>query len=261
MCDVTVSVVVPALNEAENLPYVLPRIPRDVHEVILVDGFSTDDTVQVALELLPNLRVISQEGRGKGAALRTGVLAATGDIIVMLDADGSTDPMEIPMFVGALRGGAEYVKGSRFLQGGGTFDMPLIRQVGNWGLVVLTNILFGTRYTDITYGYNAFWRRNAHALALEIDNWANEIVGNIRAARNGLRVVEVASVEYKRIAGQAKLVTFSAGWMILKAILSERFYRNEASLPWLTSTNGLLPALDMERMPEIDLERAVGEGG
>ena len=132
----TLSVVIPARNEAENLPYVLPRIPAWVHEVILVDGNSTDGTVAVARELWPSIRIVRQQGSGKGAALRTGFAAATGDIIVLLDADGSTDPAEIPIFVGALLAGADVVKGSRFLQGGGTSDMPLHRKLGNWGFAM-----------------------------------------------------------------------------------------------------------------------------
>jgi glycosyltransferase involved in cell wall biosynthesis len=213
----------PALNEAENLRHVLPRIPSDVDEVILVDGYSVDDTVPIAIGLMPNIRIVYQEGKGKGAALRTGIAAATGDILVMLDADGSTDPAEIPSFVGALLSGADLVKGSRFLQGGGTLDMPPLRQIGNWAFVVLANTLFGTRFSDITYGYRAAWSRCAGALALEIDGWENESVGNIRAARHGLRVAEVPSVEHRRVAGEAKLQTLPAGWVILKGIVAERF--------------------------------------
>jgi glycosyltransferase involved in cell wall biosynthesis len=218
-----VSVIIPTLNEAENLPYVLPRVPSWVHEVILVDGYSTDNTIAVAQQILPHIRIEKQDARGKGAALRCGIAAARGEIVVLLDADGSTDPEEIPVFVSALLAGADYAKGSRFLQGAGTIDMPRYRQAGNWGLVTLTNVLFKTRYTDITYGYNAFWKEHANLLAFEINGWANEIVNNIRAAKSGLHVVEVASYEHERIAGQAKLQTFSAGWTILKAILRERF--------------------------------------
>jgi hypothetical protein len=216
-----VSVVIPALNEAENLPHVLPRIPEWVHEVLLVDGFSTDDTIEVAKRIRPDIRVVHQVGSGKGAALRSGVDAAKGDIVVMMDADGSTDPSEIGLFVRELRDGADFVKGSRFLQGGGTADMPRYRQLGNWGLVTLANTLFVTHYSDITYGYNATWRRYKDELALDIDDWASEIISNIRAANNGLLVVEVPSFENERIAGTAKLEAFSAGWMILKAILRE----------------------------------------
>ena len=217
-----VSVVVLALNEAENLPYVLPRIPTWVHEVILVDGHSTDHTVAVARRLCPEIRIAIQEGRGKGAAIRTGFAVATGDIIVLLDADGSTDPAEIPAFIGTLIAGADFAKGSRFLQGGGTADMTRLRRLGNRFFVLLVNLLFGTHFSDITYGYNASWRRYAPLLALEIDGWANEVISNIRVARSGLRVTEVASFEYERIAGEVKLVALPAGWVILKAIVKER---------------------------------------
>ncbi|KAB8146085.1 glycosyltransferase family 2 protein [Chloroflexia bacterium SDU3-3] len=260
----TVSVVIPALNEAENLAHVLPRIPAWVHEVLLVDGNSTDGTVDVARSIMPDIRVMGQHGRGKGAALRSGIAAATGEIVVLLDADGSTDPAEIPSFVAALLVGADFAKGSRFLQGAGTNDMPGLRQLGNWALTTLTNLCFGTRYTDITYGYNAFWRKNAQCLALEIDGWANEIVSGIRVARHGLHIVEVPSFEHERIAGQAKLSTFSAGWVILKAILGEwvAAVRNQAPVrsalahvSQATSTIAILPRQEVE----ILHERSVGE--
>lgn len=177
----------------------------------------------MARTLRPDIRIIIQKGRGKGAALRQGITEAAGDIIVTLDADGSTDPVEIPSFVGALLAGADFAKGSRFIQGGGTADMPLYRMIGNWGLVILVDLLFGVHFTDITYGYNAFWRNHRDSLALEIDGWASEIVSNIRVARRKLRVTEVASFEYSRVVGSGKLSAFSAGWVILKAILRERF--------------------------------------
>jgi hypothetical protein len=241
-----VSVLIPALNEAESLPHVLPRIPGWVHEVLLVDGFSTDDTIEVAKRIRPDIRIVYQEGAGKGAALRTGFAAARGDIVVMMDADGSTDPSEIGLFVRELRDGADFVKGSRFLQGGGTADMPRYRQLGNWGLVTLANTLFLTHYSDITYGYNATWRRYQDELALDIDDWASEIISNIRAANNGLLVVEVPSFENERIAGTAKLEAFSAGWMILKAILYE--WKSKVGLRWVASESRV-----EERMAEEQL--------
>jgi glycosyltransferase involved in cell wall biosynthesis len=130
-----VSVVIPALNEAPNLIHVLPRIPPWVHEVLLVDGHSSDDTVAVARRLRPDIRIVPQVGYGKGAALRTG-FATAGDIIVMLDADGSTDPAEMPAFLGLLLAGADFVKGSRFLQGGGSADPTLHRRLGHKALLL-----------------------------------------------------------------------------------------------------------------------------
>lgn len=223
--EVTVSVVIPALNEAECLPHVLPRIPADVYEVILVDGNSTDDTVAVARRLRPDIRIVTQRRRGKGAALREGFEAATGAIVVHLDADGSTDPEEIPAFITALLDGADYAKGTRFSAGGRSDDITTLHWFGNWTFVTLTNLLFGSRFSDITYGYNALWRKQHVLLAPEIDGWANEIIGNIRAFRHGLRIVEVGSCEAPRVAGEAKLHTFSAGWTILKAIVAERFHQ------------------------------------
>jgi glycosyltransferase involved in cell wall biosynthesis len=251
--DVSVSVVIPALNEADCLPHVLSRIPRDVHEVILVDGLSTDGTAEVARRLLPTIRLVKQDGHGKGAALRAGFEAATGDIIVHLDADGSTDPAEIPAFVGALLAGADYAKGTRFIQGASTTDMTPLRRLGNKGFVVLANALFNTRFSDITYGYNAVWRVHRHKLAPEIDGWAHEIIGNIRAVRNRLRVVEVASRETPRIAGEAKLSTFSAGWTILCAMFAERF----RMLPALPAEPAVEPAMATARPAQPHLAAIV----
>lgn len=214
----TVSVIVPAKNEARNLEHVLPRIPEWVDEVILVDGHSTDKTIAVARYLLPTIRIVNQQGRGKGDALRAGFAAATGDIIVMIDADGSTDPEEIPAFVDALVAGADFVKGSRFTEGGGTADMSLLRRFGNWGFTTLVKVLFGGDYTDLCYGYNAFWRRTLPLLALDGDGFEIETIMNVRALRAGLDVVEVPSFEAERIHGESNLRTFPDGWRVLKAI-------------------------------------------
>src|SRR5688572_29467728 len=154
----TVSVVIPALNEARNLPHVLSKLPP-VDEVILVDGGSTDDTVAVAVALRPDIRVVVQNRRGKGNALACGFAAVTGDVIVMIDADGSTSPEEIPLFVEALCAGADFAKGSRFAPTGGSADITRARHAGNKVLSALVNLMYGTRYSDLCYGYNAFWTR------------------------------------------------------------------------------------------------------
>ncbi len=224
--SVTVSVVIPALNEAENLPHVLPYIPQWVHEVLLVDGHSTDETIQVARELLPSVRVVYQEGCGKGAALRSGFAAASGDIVIMLDADGSTDPQEIPAFVGALLAGADFAKGSRFLQGGGTADMPFYRKFGNGVFVLAVQLLFGGNYSDLCYGYNAFWARVLPLLELDGDGFEIETMMNVRALRAGLKIAEVPSFEAKRVYGAGRLRTIPDGWRVLKTIVRERFSRH-----------------------------------
>ena len=221
----TVSVVVPALNEAPNLPYVLPLIPAWVAEVILVDGGSTDGTVEVARALLPGVRIVRQSGRGKGNALRSGFLSATGDIIVMLDADGSTLPTEIPAFVGVLLAGADFAKGSRFSQGGGSEDISLFRMLGNLYFVVMARILFGGRYTDLCYGYNAFWRRHLSLLDLDADGFEVETMMNLRALQRGLKVVEVSSFEACRKFGTSRLRAVPDGLRVLRIVVRERLSR------------------------------------
>lgn len=238
----SVTAVIPVLNEAENLPYVLPKLEGLVDEVILVDGLSTDNTPEVARQIMSDVRVIEESTPGKGAALRRGFAEARGDIVVALDADGSTDPYEIPAYVGLLLAGADFVKGSRFVQGGGTSDMPWIRRWGNKALTTLVRWLFGGRYTDLCYGYNAFWADVVPLLKLDADGFEIETLMNIRALRADLNVAEVASYERARLHGEAKLRALPDGWRVLKTILRERFgtrFRAAADQPatrerWLT---------------------------
>ncbi|MBG0560368.1 glycosyltransferase family 2 protein [Actinoplanes aureus] len=230
----TVSVIVPALNEAQNLPHVFARLPQ-VDEIVLVDGGSTDDTVAVARRLRPDIRVIRQNRRGKGNALACGFAEATGDIIVMIDADGSTDPLEIPSFVEALRSGADFAKGSRFRPAGGSADITRLRRAGNKCLSMLVNLLFGTRYSDLCYGYNAFWKRHLDVFDLDStspapdstdgrlwgDGFEIETLLNLRAAQAELTIVEVSSFEHNRIHGVSNLNAFTDGMRVLRTIARE----------------------------------------
>jgi len=219
----TVSVIFPTLNEAKNLPLVFPYLPLDeIDEVLLVDGRSTDDTIEVARRLLPFIKVVLETAPGKGAALRAGYRAASGDIVICMDADGSHDPREIPRFIHALLEGADFVKGSRFAPRGGTTDMPRFRKLGNGAFVLLVNLLFDGTFTDITYGYHAFWR---HCLDLinqvEVDGFEFEIAMYVRCLCARLRIIEVPSFEGYRFTGLGKLQTIPDGWRILKTIFRE----------------------------------------
>jgi glycosyltransferase involved in cell wall biosynthesis len=225
-------VVIPTYNEAENLPHVFAELPLDLHEVIVVDGHSVDDTIRVARHLRRDVRIVMQTRRGKGNAMACGFAVATGDIIVMLDADGSADPAEIQRYVDALLDGADFAKGTRFARGGGSNDITRVRRAGNWMLNSLVNRVYGTGYTDLCYGYNAFWRHCLPRLALHPgpaadekrwgDGFEIETIINTRIARAGLVVREVPSYERPRIHGASNLNTFRDGFRVLRAIAEER---------------------------------------
>lgn len=235
----TVTIVVPARNEARNLELVLPSLP-EVHQVVVVDGHSTDDTEHVVRRTMPTATFVQQTRRGKGNALACGFAAATGDVIVMFDADGSADAAEIAAFVSTLVAGADFAKGSRVLGDGGSEDITLLRDTGNRGLTAVTNLLFRTHYTDLCYGYNAFWRDILPTLGLpdpaaDVAQWGDgfevETLINTRIAAADLQIHEVPSVELARIHGESNLRTFRDGTRVLRTILEERFRRSATAVP------------------------------
>jgi glycosyltransferase involved in cell wall biosynthesis len=240
----SVSVVIPAKNEARNLEHVFATIPEWVDEIVLVDGHSVDDTVAVAQRFYPAVNIVHQQGRGKGDALQAGFAAAKGEIIVMIDADGSTDGGEIPRFVAALVTGADFAKGSRFASGGGTDDITFSRHMGNKILSALVNILFGTRYTDLCYGYNAFWAKHLSKLDLDCDGFEIETVMNVRAAKAGLSIQEIPSHEHSRLHGVSNLKIGRDGLRIARFIFRERFGRR-------TPEGDLVLEGDMQELSEI----------
>lgn len=178
----------------------------------------------------------------------------------MMDADGSTHPAEISRFVEALvQSGADFAKGSRFVSGGGSADITSFRRAGNRVLSSLVNGLCHTRYTDLCYGFNAFWRRCLPALDLQHGESSNdpqsteaepepmqwgdgfeiETLINIRIARASLEVVEVPSFEHGRLHGRSNLHAFSDGLRVLRTIVVEWKHRN------------LVPADERSGMAEI----------
>ncbi len=219
-----VSVVIPTLNEAANLPLVFARLPTWIHEVVLVDGLSDDDTISVARLLRPGVRVLLVTEPGKGAALAAGFAAARGEIIVMLDADGSADPAEIAEFVRSLVAGADFAKGSRFLSDprSGSRDITGLRCFGNAMLTRVVNTMYGTRYTDLCYGYNAFWADCLPQISVNCTGFEVETLIHLRVAQAGLVVTEVPSMEHPRVYGQSNLRVMRDGLRVLRTILVER---------------------------------------
>jgi glycosyltransferase involved in cell wall biosynthesis len=232
--DPRVTIVIPAKNEAHNLEVLLPDLP-EVHETILVDGHSTDGTVEVARAIRPDIEVVNQTRTGKGNALACGFEAATGDVIVMFDADCSADPHEIPRFVDALVTGADFAKGSRFHPAGGSADITKLRAAGNRALNLIANRMLRAKYTDLCYGYNAFWADILPDLDLPStdvsamdgamlwgDGFEIETVINCRIVAAGLAIAEVPSYELLRVFGDSNLNAVSDGLRVLKTIGTER---------------------------------------
>jgi O-antigen/teichoic acid export membrane protein len=218
----TITALICTLNEEENLPHVLPRIPAWVDELVLVDGRSTDGTVAVAGGLRPDAKIVHQRGWGKGDALKCGMEQATGDIIVTLDADGTTDPHDLPRFIEPLLRGCDFVKGSRFALSRPA-GKPRHRVFGNWIIVATYNVLFGARYTDLCSGYNAFWRQ---AMArVDLSGWScqEEPLLNARVKKAGLRVLEVGHHDKGRLAGETKQPSWRQGFGAFRTVIRERF--------------------------------------
>jgi glycosyltransferase involved in cell wall biosynthesis len=232
--DPRISIVVPALNEALNLSVVLPQLP-EVHEVILVDGGSVDGTVMAARRARPDVVTVLQSRTGKGNALAAGFACVTGDVVVMFDADGSANPAEISRFVEALKAGADFAKGSRFTAGGGSADITRVRRLGNRFLNGVFNLAFRTRYSDLCYGYNAFWADLIPLLDLPDhaspapakgkmhwgDGFEIETVINCRFAAAQVAITEVPSVEKLRMFGESNLRAVSDGLRVLRTLVTE----------------------------------------
>jgi glycosyltransferase involved in cell wall biosynthesis len=219
----SITLVLPAKNEASNLPWVLPHIPDFVDEVVLVDGGSHDATAACALQHRPDIRLVRQyDGRGKGSGVRAGFHRSTGDIVVMMDADGSMSPAEIRALIQPLTSGYDFVKGSRFIQGGGSEDLTLWRRLGNQLLVTVLNRLYGTQYTDLCYGFCAFRRSHLEQLGLLADGFEIEAEMVVRAIVAGLRVAEVPSLERPRRSGRSNLRSVRDGLRVLRVILRNR---------------------------------------
>ena len=220
-----ISVVICALNEEHNLLYVLPNIPSWVDEVVLVDGDSTDRTIEVAQSIRPDIRIVHQWRKGKGDALCLGIFLATGDIVVTLDADGSTDPSEMKRFIKPLMEGYDFAKGTRFANG---FPKHKVRHrvIGNTIIVKVFNLLFKKNYTDLCSGYNAFWRKTViGALCPWVkDGYENEPFINSRIVRKGLRVIEVSHTDMPRFYGVLKEHSWRQGLKAIKSIVRERIF-------------------------------------
>ncbi len=214
------SIVIPTLNEEHNIKTLLreiaPVIKGYKYEIIIVDGYSKDKTVKFARDM--GARII-YDNRGKGSALIKGFNAAKGEITISMDADLSNRPNELKLLIAGIEAGYEVCMGSRFLTGGGSEDMPFIRQLGNKFFVSIVNLRYGSHYTDMCYGYRSFAKGIAKRLSLQERGFGIETEISIKVQRMHMRVLEVPSYEKLRASGEGKLRSIADGYIILKAII------------------------------------------
>ena len=220
-----VSVVIPAHNEEETLPWVLRDLYKTIEtlrhtefEVIVVDDHSTDATAAVAERF--GATVVQNPGRnGKGSALRCGFARATGDVMVMMDADFSHKPEALPLFLQTLQGDVGLVIGSRVF--GGSDEYSHVRALGNVFLTAAVGLSMKRYLSDALNGYKAFRREvftdfvyTSRSFEIEIELIAN-------ALRKGYKVVECSSHERARAGGVAKSRVVRHGTRFLMRIILE----------------------------------------
>lgn len=200
-----ITVIVPTRNEADNLLPVLVRARPHADELLVIDGHSTDGTREIAVAC--GARVIIDDAKGKGAAIRRGIEEAQGDILVFLDADGSHDPSDIPALVAPiLAGEADHVSGSRMLGGSDELHATIQQFVRLFGSQVITlsiNYTLGVRLTDCQNGFRAIRRDVARQLGLQENITTIEQEMIIKTVRRGFHLMEVATHEYARANGQS----------------------------------------------------------
>jgi len=213
-----ISVVIPTLNESKNLPSLLKTIPNYIDEIIIVDGHSKDNTVEIAKSFGCK---VYYDNFGKGSALIKGFSKSNGDYIIMMDADLSHGVKEFGLLIAGLEAGYDICMGSRFIQGGGSKDITFLRLLGNKFFIFIVTTIFGMNYSDLCYGYRSFRKEVFKKLNLKSKGFAIETEVSIKAAKKKLRVLEIPSFEKKRKKGLSNLKTFSDGWKILKIILRE----------------------------------------
>lgn len=213
-----VSLVIPALNEIESIANTLKEVPKDaVDEIIVADGHSTDGTPELVRKL--GFTAIEQEAKGFGLGIMSGIKQATGDVIVIMDADGSHNPADIPSLIAKVKQGCDIGWGSRYLPQGGSEDDTLIRYIGNKGFTFLSRFLHKIPVTDILYLFAAFRKEIFKELSFECPGFEFCIELPIKAYKAGFKFGEVPCRERKRYGSVSKVNAFKDGWKILRAIL------------------------------------------
>ena len=216
-----VEMIIPTINEEKTINLVIDKALKFVGSILVIDGGSTDNTVETAKEM--GAKIVHQNSRGKGLALREAFEHVDGEIVVLLDGDGSMSPEEIPLFVKQIDAGADVVKGSRFMVEGGSEDISRIRKFGNAFFLFLVNMIYGTNFSDLCYGFIVLRKDAVKKLACTLRskgfNIETEIL--IKSKKLGLKIVEVPSFESQRLFGRSRLKALRDGFSILCTIVRE----------------------------------------
>ena len=217
----TVSIVIPTINEYHNIKEVIPKLPAFIDEIIIVDGGSTDGTREEIKKYRKDAKIFIEMEKGKGIALRRGFKEASGDLVIMMDADGSHDPKELRVLIEPVLNGYDVTKASRLLPGGGSDDFTHFRRFGNKMFVMMVNTLYKSNYTDLCYGYRAFKKGALEKLPIRSSGFEVEAEQSILMIKAGLKIKEVPSFEAARKNGKSGLHSLRDGLRILNVIFKE----------------------------------------
>lgn len=210
------SLIIPAYNEEKGLPLVIEECQDKVDEIVVVDDGSSDNTYEVARKY--NVCLVRQEkNKGKVAAIRTGISHATGDIVILIDADFTYPANHIPELVAKIDEGAELVLGSRFLDG--INNMPLLNIIGNKIFSAVAAYISCVNITDGQTGFRAFKRDMFSKLDVRAGSLEYETKMTVKAAKLGYRIVEIP-IEYRIRVGKSKLKPIQDGLKMSKGLVS-----------------------------------------
>lgn len=220
---VSITVIIPAKNEAEGIKHIIEQVKPYADEIIVVDGHSEDNTREIAGQ--HGAEVIMDNRKGKGDAYRVGITAAKGDILVFIDADGSHKPEDIPKLTAPIvQGEADLVIGSRMLGGSDEFHgnfSNYVRMVGGGLITLFINLRFKTTLTDCLNGFRAIKKEIALSLNLKANQFDIEHEMIMKCLKRGYKVCEVPSHEYERKWGKSKLPTFSKAYLFFYRLIKE----------------------------------------
>ena len=221
-----VAIIIPTLNEEKNLLRIISNLIHLNYRLVFVDGKSTDNSLSVIRTLCPDVTVLIQKGEGKGSAIIEALNHIEEEFVLTIDADGSHDTNEIDRFIRKLNEGFDVVAGSRYLRGGGSEDLTAVRKIGNKVLVKITNVLYGSRLTDLCYGFRAYRTECLRSLDLKCSGFNIDAEIMAKSLKSGLKVAEVPSFERRRQFGNSKMHALRDGLRILSTIVKVRFSWN-----------------------------------